>query len=40
MSLVTDQSIWGAPASGVAALERELARMRRVQSAQAADQGQ
>jgi len=39
MSLVTDQSIWGAPASGVAALERELARMRRVQSAQAADQG-
>ena len=39
MSPATDQTVWGAPASGVAALERELARLRRAQSAQAADQG-
>ena len=34
-----DAELWGSPASGVAALERELARMRRVQSAHAAEQG-
>lgn len=34
-----DTDLWGAPASGVAALERELARMRRVQTAQATEQG-
>ncbi|HEX4744932.1 MAG TPA: glucose-6-phosphate dehydrogenase assembly protein OpcA [Candidatus Limnocylindria bacterium] len=34
-----DTDLWGAPASGVASLERELARMRRVQSASAAEQG-
>ena len=39
MTLAVDQTVWGAPASGVAAVERELALMRRVQSAHAADQG-
>lgn len=34
-----DPALWGARASGVAALERELARMRRVQTAHAAEQG-
>ena len=34
-----DTDLWGAPASGVASLERELARMRRVQTAHAAEQG-
>lgn len=34
-----DPTVWGPPTSGVAALERELARMRRLQGAQAADRG-
>jgi len=34
-----DAGLWGSPASGVAQLERELARMRRVQTAHAAEQG-
>src|SRR3989475_11362646 len=33
--VVIDPSFWGARAEGVAALERELARLRRVQSAHA-----
>ena len=33
-----DTGFWGAPADGVAALERELARLRRVQSAHAREQ--
>lgn len=39
LSLHVDTDLWGGRASGVAALERELARMRRVQSASAAEQG-
>lgn len=39
LSLPVDTALWGARASGVAALERELARMRRVQTANAAEQG-
>lgn len=35
-----DPTVWGSPASGVAALERELARMRRTQGAALADGGQ
>lgn len=34
-----DADLWGSPASGVAQLEREMARMRRVQTAHAAEQG-
>ncbi|CAN5145253.1 glucose-6-phosphate dehydrogenase assembly protein OpcA [soil metagenome] len=34
-----DTEVWGVRASGVAALERELARLRRVQGAQAREQG-
>ena len=38
-SVVIDTSVWGARQSGVAALERELARLRRVQSAHALELG-
>ena len=34
-----DTSFWGAPASGVTELERELTRLRRVQTAHAREQG-
>ncbi|MBI3522505.1 MAG: glucose-6-phosphate dehydrogenase assembly protein OpcA [Chloroflexi bacterium] len=37
--MVVDNVIWGAPASGVSALERELARLRRARSAHASEQG-
>src|SRR6185503_63841 len=36
---VTDTAFWGAPQSGVAALERELMRLRRAQSAHARELG-
>lgn len=39
MSVAVDTAVWGGRAAGVAALERELARMRRVQSANATEQG-
>jgi len=38
-SVVIDTTFWGARQSGVAALERELARLRRVQSAHALELG-
>lgn len=39
MTLDVEEEVWGARAAGVAALERELARLRRSQSAHAREQG-
>ncbi len=40
MTSAIDEAVWGPPADGVSALERELARQRRARTAHAREQGQ